>query len=92
MPIRNGVSKGVEDGGRPPALPAGHPRNGHKAISGGTYPQGVGAAGMANPHETLRSLWIPLAMGIWEGVAMDSLAYHPGLPCLTLYTLRAGHL
>jgi hypothetical protein len=67
---------------------AGHPRNGHKAISGGTYPQGVEGAGMASPGETfiliepvcletLWSLWIPLAMGVWEGVVMDSLENHP---------------
>jgi hypothetical protein len=41
---------------------------------------------MADPGETLGSLWIPLAMGVWEGVAMDSLEYHlamhdPSTPC-----------
>jgi hypothetical protein len=23
-------------------------------------------------------------MGVWRGVAMDSLMFHPGLPCLTV--------
>jgi hypothetical protein len=55
-----------------------HPRNAHKAVLGGTHPQGVEGAGMAGPGETLGSLWIPLAMGVWEVVAMDSLEYHPG--------------
>jgi hypothetical protein len=45
---------------------------------------------MAGPGETLGSLWIPLAMGVWEGVAMDSLEYHPGLPCLTLLRSAGG--
>jgi hypothetical protein len=61
-PVLVGVSKGVEDGHRPPALRAAHPRNGHKAVLGGTHPQGVEGAGMAG--ETLGSLWIPLAIGV----------------------------
>jgi hypothetical protein len=31
-PVRRGASKGVEDGRRPPALRAGHPRNGCKEV------------------------------------------------------------
>jgi hypothetical protein len=35
-------------------------------------------------------------VGVWQGVAMDSLKFHPGPPCPTLlqckiYTLRADH-
>jgi hypothetical protein len=30
-------------------------------------------------------------MGVWQGVAMDSLKFHQGLPCPTFYALRAGH-
>jgi hypothetical protein len=30
-------------------------------------------------------------MGLWQGVAMDSLKFHPGLPCPTLLRPRAGH-
>jgi hypothetical protein len=26
-------------------------------------------------------------MGVWQGVAMDSLKFHLGLPCATLYAL-----
>jgi hypothetical protein len=89
-PLRRGVSKGVEDG---------HPRNGHNAILGGTHPhslvgwvpQGVEGAGMAGPGETLGSLWISLVMGICEGVAMDSLEYHRGPPCLTLLPPGVSH-
>jgi hypothetical protein len=40
-PIRLGLSKRVEDGRSPPALLAGHPRNGHEAILGVARPQGV---------------------------------------------------
>ena len=32
--IRRGVSKGVENGRRPPALLLNHPRDGRKAVSG----------------------------------------------------------
>jgi hypothetical protein len=39
--VREGVSKGEEDGRRPPALRAGHPPNGRKAIWGVACPQGV---------------------------------------------------
>jgi hypothetical protein len=40
-PVRRGVSKGEEDGCRPPALQAGHPPNGCKAVLGVARPQGV---------------------------------------------------
>jgi hypothetical protein len=61
-PVRRGVSKGVEDGRRPTALQAGHPRNNHKAILGLVHPQGM--KGWAwRQGETLGSPWIPLAIG-----------------------------
>jgi hypothetical protein len=40
-PVREGVSKGEEDGRRPPALRAGHPPNGRKAVWVVAHPQGV---------------------------------------------------
>jgi hypothetical protein len=40
-PVREGVSKGEEDGRRPPALRKGHPPNGRKAVWGVSRPQGV---------------------------------------------------
>jgi hypothetical protein len=61
-PVRRGVSKGVKDGCRPPALQAGHPRNAHKAVLGVAYPQGVEGSGMVSPGETLGSPWISLAI------------------------------
>jgi hypothetical protein len=39
--VQRGVSKRVEDGERPPTLQAGHPKNGHTAVSGVTRPQGI---------------------------------------------------
>jgi hypothetical protein len=30
---------------------------------------------------------VNISMGIWQGVAMDSPKFHPGLPCLTLLHL-----
>jgi hypothetical protein len=62
-PVRRGVSKGVEDGRRPLALWAGHPRNSHKAVLGVVHPQGVEGSGMAGSGEILGSPWIPLAIG-----------------------------
>jgi hypothetical protein len=61
-PVRRGVPKGVSDGRRSPALRAGHPRNGHKAVSGMAHPQPVEGLGMAGPGQTLGSPWIPLAI------------------------------
>jgi hypothetical protein len=60
--VRRGVSKGVKDSRRPPALQAGHPINGHKTVSGVACPQGVEGSSMAGPGETLGSLWTPLAI------------------------------
>jgi hypothetical protein len=40
-PVREGVSKGEEDGRRLPALWEGHPPNGRKAVWGMARPQGV---------------------------------------------------
>jgi hypothetical protein len=54
--VWHGVSKGVEDSRRLPALRVGHPRNGPKAISVLARLQGVEPLGMADPGETL---WIP---------------------------------
>jgi hypothetical protein len=31
-------------------------------------------------------------MGVWQGVAMDSLKFHPGLPCFTLLRPVGGPL
>jgi hypothetical protein len=65
-PVRRGVSKGVEDGRRPPVLWAGHPQNGRKAVLGVACPQGVEGMGMADLAETLGSPWIPLAVRAWR--------------------------
>jgi hypothetical protein len=48
-PVWRGVSKGVEDGHRLPALRTGHPRDGHKAVSkvSRAQAQGVERSGMA---------------------------------------------
>jgi hypothetical protein len=61
--VRRGVSKSVGDGRRPPALQAGHPRNGFKDVLGEASPQGVERSGKVGPGETLGSMWITLA--IW---------------------------
>jgi hypothetical protein len=63
--VWHGVFKGVEDGRRLPALSAGHPKNGCKVVSRAAHPQGIEGLGMAGPGETLRSLWIPLALQAW---------------------------
>jgi hypothetical protein len=55
--LRRRVSKRVEDGHRPPALQAGHPRNGCEAVLGVVHPQRVEGAGMAGTGETLGSPW-----------------------------------
>jgi hypothetical protein len=52
-PVWCGVSKGVEDGCRPPILQAGHPQISRKAVSGVDHPQNVE---MADLGETLGSL------------------------------------
>jgi hypothetical protein len=44
-PVRRRVSKGVEVGGKPPALRAGHPRNSCKAVSGVVRSQSVEGLG-----------------------------------------------
>jgi hypothetical protein len=59
-PVRCEVSKGVEDGRRPPALQADHPRNVRKAISGVARLQGVSGLVWASRGETLGRPWIPL--------------------------------
>jgi hypothetical protein len=59
-PVRRGVSKGVEDGRRLPALQASYPRNDHKAVSRVACPQGIEQSRMAGLGETLKSPWIPL--------------------------------
>jgi hypothetical protein len=54
-PVQSEVSKGVGDGCKPLALRAGHPRNGHKAVSGVAHPQGIEGSGIAGPGATLGS-------------------------------------
>jgi hypothetical protein len=51
-PVWHGVSKGVEDSCRQPALRASHPQNGHKAVSGVSRSAGIEGLGMAGPGET----------------------------------------
>jgi hypothetical protein len=59
-PVREGVSKGEENGRRLPALRAGYPPNGHKAVWGVARLQGLEGSGLAGLGETLGSPWIPL--------------------------------
>jgi hypothetical protein len=59
--VRCGVSKGVEDGRRPPAVRAGH----RKAVLGVARPQGVEGLGVAGPGKTLGSPWRPLTIWAW---------------------------
>jgi hypothetical protein len=61
-PVQRGVSKGVEDNPKPPALWAGYLRNGRKALLGVAHRQGIKGSGMVCPGETLGSLWISLAI------------------------------
>jgi hypothetical protein len=42
-------------------------------------------------HYNYYKLAMLVCIGVWQGVAMDSLKFHPSLPCPTLYALRAGH-
>jgi hypothetical protein len=49
-PVWRVVSKGVEYGHRLPALQAGHSRNDHKAISGGSPPAGSRRVGHGRPE------------------------------------------
>jgi hypothetical protein len=58
---RRGVFKGVEDGHKPPALWAGHPCNGRKAVSRVAHLQGVERYGVDGPSDTIGSPWPPLA-------------------------------
>jgi hypothetical protein len=52
--VRPGVSKGVEDGRKPPILLYGHFRGGHQ--------QGVTGEGIAGPRDTTGSSLSPLAL------------------------------
>jgi hypothetical protein len=73
------VGYGVEGGCRPPALQAGHPRNGHNAVLGVARPQGVEVSGWVGPGETLGSPWIPLAIFLslcFDKVTKNLLYYH----------------
>jgi hypothetical protein len=74
---RRGVSKGVEDGCRPPALWAGPPRNGRKAGSRVARPQGVEGSSMVGPIHTLGSPWPPLAIRPCFGEAWRSPVQDP---------------
>jgi hypothetical protein len=58
--VRRGVSKGVEDCLKLPALRAGHPINGHKAVSGVARLQGVEGSGMSG----MRGYLLHLEMGL----------------------------
>jgi hypothetical protein len=74
--VQRSVSKGVEDR-RTPALQAGNPRNGHKAVSGVARPQGAKGSGMAGPSETLGSPWIPLRPdGLPKVSLQPAVPYH----------------
>jgi hypothetical protein len=82
-PVRRGVSKGVEDERRLPALWAGHPRNGCKAVLGVARPQGIEGLGVVGPGETLGSLWIPLAIrACWKSAAWGVLWVTGRTQCL----------
>jgi hypothetical protein len=72
--VRRGVSKRVENGRRPPALRAGYPKNGSKAVTTMVRLQGIEGLGMAGPGEALGSLWPPLAIRPWSSVTSDSVA------------------
>jgi hypothetical protein len=41
MGVRRGVSKGVEDGSRPPTLRVGHLWKGFMTVSGVAHPKGI---------------------------------------------------
>jgi hypothetical protein len=60
--VRRGVSKGVEDAHRLPALWVGHPQNGYKAVPSVARSHGVEGSGLAGLFETIGSPWIPLAI------------------------------
>jgi hypothetical protein len=75
--VRRGVSKRVENGRRPPALRAGYPKNGSKAVTTMVRLQGIEGLGMAGPGEALGSLWPPLAIRPWSSVTSDSVAWIP---------------
>jgi hypothetical protein len=67
------TGRSIQGGGRrcrPPALQAGHPPNGLKAIWEVARPQGVEGSGMAGPGETLGSPWIPLPVRAWPFVKL----------------------
>jgi hypothetical protein len=55
--VRRRVSKGVEDGRKPPAL-----GKGRKAVSGVARLQGLEGLGIAGPSDTLGSPWPTLAI------------------------------
>jgi hypothetical protein len=57
MGVRRGVSIGVEDDRRPPAL-----RVALWVVLRVAHPQGIEGSGMAGPGETLGSPWPPLAI------------------------------
>jgi hypothetical protein len=72
--VRRGVSKGVEDGRRPPILQADHPQNDRKAVSGVAHLHGEEGSGWAGPGETLGIPWIPLGpchTGLVNGDALN---------------------
>jgi hypothetical protein len=90
---RRRVSKRVEDGSRPPALCAAHSRNGHKAVSGLAYPQGLEGLGIASPSKTIGRRRPPLAirpclhffaLSLAVSVKMNVLLFCPALALVLL--------
>jgi hypothetical protein len=65
MGARRGVSRGVEDGLRPPALWAGYTQKGRKAVSGVARQQGIQGSGIVGLGKTLGSPRSPLALRLW---------------------------
>jgi hypothetical protein len=50
---------------------------GTEAVWGVARPQGVEGSGMAGPHETLESPWIPLPVRAWVQVILLGVLSHP---------------
>jgi hypothetical protein len=74
--VWRGVSKGVEEDCRLPALRVGRPQNGPKAFLGVACPQGLKGLEMVGLGETLGSLWILLAYGPAMNKVTDAFCYH----------------
>jgi hypothetical protein len=83
--VRRGVSKGVEDGCRLPALQAGHPWNGLRDESGVAGLQGVEGLGMSGLGETLGSPWPALAICPWQPALYAQVGSSSGTFSPSLY-------